>query len=102
MSVTTITTTTAGIILSIGLLAVEAQAKPDIATENEIKNCRFLQAVSGSSGYGKNIGNWQLQAKASAEREATQIGASHIVWDDLKPSGAFNGFATAKAYDCDR
>ncbi|QXP85598.1 hypothetical protein [Methylococcus sp. Mc7] len=96
------TTTTLGIALTIGLLAGQAPAKPDIVTENDVKSCRFLKTVMGSSGYGKNLGSWQPQAKASAEREASQIGASHIVWGDLKSSGTFNGIATAKAYDCGR
>jgi hypothetical protein len=95
-------TTTLGIVLTMGLLAGQAHAKPDIVTENDVKNRQFLKTVRGSSGYGKKFGSWQPEAKASAEREATQIGASHIVWSDLKPSGAFNGIATAKAYDCGR
>ncbi|WP_232470463.1 MULTISPECIES: hypothetical protein [Methylococcus] len=98
----TMTTTTLGIALTIGLLAGQAHAKPNIVTETDVKSCRFLKTVVGSSGYGKKIGSWQPQAKASAEREATQIGASHIVWGDFKSFGAFNGIATAKAYDCGR
>ncbi|UZR27196.1 hypothetical protein [Methylococcus mesophilus] len=98
----TMTTTTLGIALTMGLLAGQAHAKPDIVTENDVKSCRFLKNVTGSSGYGKNFGSWQPQAKASAEREAAQIGASHIVWGDLRSSGVFNGIATAKAYDCGR
>ncbi|QJD28620.1 hypothetical protein [Methylococcus geothermalis] len=96
------TTTTMGIVLTFGLLAGQAHAKPDIVTEDDVKSCRFLKTVMGSSGYGKNLGGWQPQAKASAEKEASQIGASHIVWGELRSSGAFNGIATAKAYDCGR
>lgn len=50
-------TTTLGIVLTMGLLAGQADAKPDIVTENDVKNCQFLKTVRGSSGYGKKFGS---------------------------------------------
>ncbi|CAL1239123.1 hypothetical protein [Candidatus Methylocalor cossyra] len=76
-----------------------AHAKPDEVSEAAVKNCRYLGQVEGSSGYGKNFG-WQPLAKADAERKADRIGATHIVWKDFEPVGAFNGEARAKAYAC--
>jgi len=64
-----------------------------------MQNCHFLDKVEGSSGYGKNF-DWQSLAKYSALSRAEKLGASHVVWEQLYPVGAFNGIAVAKAYDC--
>jgi hypothetical protein len=82
-----------------GAIAGTAQAKPDEVSEADVQNCRFLSRVDGSSGYGKNFG-WQAIAKASAERKAGTLGATHIVFTDYRPVGTFNGEASAKAYVC--
>jgi hypothetical protein len=82
-----------------GIVAGTAYAKPDEVSEADVRNCRFLSNVEGSSGYGKNSG-WQSIAKANAEKKAGAAGATHIVWTDLRPVGAFNGEASAKAYAC--
>lgn len=77
------------------------QAKPDEATPGEVQHCRFIENVSGSSGYGKNAG-WMPIAKAKAERKAGALGATHIVWKGFRATGAFNGAAEARAYNCQR
>lgn len=82
-----------------GAIAGTAQAKPDEVSEAAVQNCRFLTKVDGSSGYGKNFG-WQTIAKASAEKKAGALGATHIVFTDYRPVGAFNGEASARAYVC--
>ncbi len=82
-------------------LAVSApiSATPQVAVDQSVQNCRYLQEVEGSSGYGKNY-NWSVLAKHSALVRAEKLGASHVVWDRFYPVGAFNGIAVAKAYQC--
>lgn len=80
-------------------LSVNAQAKPDEATHDGVKGCRYLASVEGNSGYGKNMG-WKPLAKNSALSKAQQLNATHVVWTDFKSVGAFNGVATANAYNC--
>lgn len=87
------------VIVFAATVASVAQAKPDEVSEAQVRGCDYLSTVSGTSGYGKNQG-WQLIAKTDAERRAGAIGATHIVWSDLRPVGAFNGEARARAYAC--
>ncbi len=82
-----------------GALVGTAHAKPDEVSEAQVRDCQYLSTVSASSGYGKNFG-WQPIAKANAEKKAGAIGATHIVWADLRQVGTFNGEASAKAYAC--
>ena len=74
-------------------------AQPQVAEITSMQNCHFLDKVEGLSGYGKNY-NWQSLAKDSALSRAEKLGASHVVWEQLYPVGAFNGIAIAKAYNC--
>ena len=74
-------------------------ASPNEALESNVKDCRFLGKVEGSSGYGKNMG-WQSLAKSAALQRAEKIEASHLVWERFIPVGAFNGLAVARAYSC--
>ncbi len=83
------------------LFATTAQAKPDEANDAQVQNCQFVAEVTGSSGYGKNSG-WKSIAKVRAEQKASAVGATHIVWSDFRPVGAFNGEAVARAYTCRR
>lgn len=83
----------------IASVAGTAHAKPDEVSEADVRNCRLLSVVNGSSGYGKNF-EWQPMAKSDAERKAGRIGATHIVFTDIRSTGAFNGEASAKAYAC--
>ncbi|BBL72974.1 hypothetical protein [Methylomagnum ishizawai] len=88
--------------LAIAVLAATAGtalARPDEVSEAQVRGCQYLSTVAGSSGYGKHFG-WQPIAKADAEKRAGAIGATHIVWSDIRPVGAFNGEARAKAYAC--
>jgi len=86
-------------IVFLGAVAGTAQAKPDEVSEAQVKGCQYLSTVSASSGYGKNFG-WQSIAKNNAEKKAGTLGATHIVMNDLRQVGAFNGEASFKAYAC--
>jgi hypothetical protein len=74
-------------------------AQPLEASNSDVQNCHYVDNVEGSSGYGKKS-DWQSHAKYSALAQAEKLGASHVVWERFISIGAFNGTATAKAYDC--
>ncbi|HEY8218862.1 MAG TPA: hypothetical protein VIF86_02065 [Methylobacter sp.] len=81
-------------------IANTAHAQPPEITEaNNVQNCRFLERIEGSSGYGKNA-NWNAMAKYAALSQAEKLGASHIVWERFDTIGGFNGVAIANAYQC--
>ncbi|MGZ5028059.1 MAG: hypothetical protein ACXWFX_12830 [Methylobacter sp.] len=86
------------ILLLFGIPAVTL-AQPLEVSESNVQNCHYVDSVEGSSGYGKKS-DWQSHAKYSALTQAEKLGASHVVWERFTPIGAFNGIATAKAYDC--
>jgi hypothetical protein len=48
----------------------------------------------------KNM-NWMALAKYSALSKAEKLAATHIVWGQAEPVGAFNGVVTAKVYKCE-
>ena len=80
--------------------SLTSKAQPQVVEMASVQNCHYLNKVEGSSGYGKN-NNWQSLAKYSALSHADQLGASHVVWDQLYSVGGFNGVVIAKAYNCD-
>lgn len=80
-------------LLSGALIASFAEIQA--AEGSAIQNCQYMDKVEGSSGYGKNA-NWQSLAKSSALSRADKLGASHVVWEQLYPVGAFNGIAVAR------
>lgn len=73
---------------------------PDEVDAAAVEKCQFLTHVKGNSGYGKNSG-WQVIAKHHALKKAQETGATHLVWKDLRPLGAFNGEAIGQAYHCE-
>ena len=75
------------------------EAKPSSVSEAEVANCRFIATVEGSSGYGKNP-RWETIAQWYAGKEAERLGATHVVFTQMRPRGAFNGEADARAYTC--
>lgn len=81
------------------VLTTSVQAKPDEVSEADVANCQFLEKVYGSSGYGKNQ-QWHSLAKINAEKKAGSLGATHIVVNDYRQTGSFNGEAEVKAYVC--
>jgi hypothetical protein len=80
-------------------VSLASLAQPQEASVSTMQSCRYLDRVEGSSGYGKNF-NWRSLAKYSALSQAEKLGASHVVWEQYYPVGAFNGIAIAKAYNC--
>jgi len=88
------------LVLPLVSLPLISLAQVQIAEESAVQNCTYLDEVEGSSGYGKNY-NWQSLAKYSALSKAEKLGASHVVWGQFYPVGAFNGTAIGKAYSCD-
>ena len=86
------------IVLSVCLPSLSVAA-PNEVRLSAVGDCHFLGKVEGSSGYGKNAG-WQRLAKSSALHRAEKLGASHVVWEQMYPVGAFNGVAVARAYSC--
>jgi hypothetical protein len=84
------------LILSIPAVSL---AQPLEVSASNIQNCHYVDSVEGSSGYGKKS-DWQKQAKYSVLTQAEKLGASHVVWEQFTPVGAFNGIAIAKVYNC--
>ena len=74
-------------------------AKPLIVAEADVKHCRFLGTVEGNSGYGKNP-RWETTAQWYAQKKAEELGATHMIFTQMKAYGAFNGKADAKAFAC--
>jgi Domain of unknown function (DUF4156) len=64
-----------------------------------VKDCTFLGDVQGSSGWGNLAASQGMQnAKNEAKEQAAQLGATHIVWENIV--GGYSPFATGKAYKC--
>ena len=91
----------AAVILAVGI-SPPGIAQPQETQESAVADCQFLGKIEGWSGYGKNFTGWQPLAKASALHKADSLGASHVVWQRMIPVGSFNGYAVARAYNCQR
>lgn len=89
------------LLLLASFFAGTAYAIPDEVSAGAVERCQFLSDVKGNSGYGKNTG-WQAIARKQALKKAEAIGATHLVWRDFRPIGAFNGEAIGQVYDCRR
>lgn len=72
---------------------------PTITTLSEMGNCRFISVVSISSGFGKQT-NWRQHCQHKLLLKARDIGATHVVIDNITTIGAFNGKIDANAYIC--
>jgi hypothetical protein len=70
-----------------------------ITTSSEIGNCRFISAISASSGFGKQA-NWRQLCQQKMLQEAKDAGATHVVIENITTIGAFNGTIDASAYIC--
>lgn len=71
---------------AIFLLSIPALtlAQPLEVSAANVQNCRFVDRIEGSSGYGKKA-EWQSFAKYSALTQAEKLGASHVVWEQFTP-----------------
>lgn len=76
-----------------------ALAQPLEVSADDVQDCRYVDSVEGTSGYGKKS-EWQNLAKYSALAQAEKLGASHVVWERFATIGAFNGTVSGKAYKC--
>ena len=96
----TLSAAVAGIVL---LLSVSCASVPDVkdADAKMVEGCKFLGHVSGGSVLGGMIqGTARRHAEERARRDAAALGATHIVWSDVR-SGYFEGAsANGNAYRC--
>lgn len=76
---------------------------PHISTIKEVPrecldcSCKFLGQVVGDSVYSFLDIGMQI-AKDKAKNQAYKLGATHVVWEDLRSGG--KPVATARAYRC--
>ena len=78
-----------------------AMALPKVVHHDDVKHCQLLGKVHGSSGHGRHHGHgWKDIAKHNALVKAKKLGATHVVWHNIKSIGAFNGVVDGKAYAC--
>ncbi len=87
-------------------VAAEVEAatsrRPSEATRADVAACRSLGEVRGDSGHGRHAGvGWVRTAEADALRKADALGATHVVWEDRRSRGAFNGRVLASAWACE-
>ncbi|MFA6051895.1 MAG: hypothetical protein WC762_04825 [Methylobacter sp.] len=75
------------------------EPSPTVATSSEVGNCRFINAISVSSGFGKQT-NWRQLCQHKMLKEAKDAGATHVVIVSITTIGAFNGTIDANAYVC--
>ena len=69
------------------------------ADYRQVKNCRFVGDVYGSSGWGNLAASTGIQnAKNEAREQAAAIGATHIVWVQIV--GGSSPYVVGKAYRC--
>ena len=68
----------------------------DIAT---VSGCKYLGEVHGSSGWGNIAASVGMgNAKNEACERASELGATHIVWNQI--AGGYSPYVSGKAYLC--
>lgn len=75
------------------------QNVPTITTLSGVDKCRFINTVSTSSGFGKQI-NLRQHLEHKILSKAKDVGATHVVIVDISLVGAFNGTMDANTYVC--
>ena len=69
------------------------------ADEKMVTECRFLGSVQGSSGFGNVAASVGMQnAKNQAIERAAGMGATHIVFGDIR--GGYSPSVQGRAYTC--
>ena len=69
------------------------------AKEYSVEDCEFLGTVQGWSGWGDRVEGVGIHnARNQALERAASLGATHIVWVDIR--GGFAPVARARAYNC--
>lgn len=80
-------------------LWTSAFARPVEVKADEIRQCKSLGQVTGSSGCGKNP-SWEPIAKTYAAIRAEKLGATHLVLVSKHQIGSFNGEVVLEAFNC--
>ena len=91
------------LIASLFIFSFDSQATegytPTITALSEVGNCRFISAISTSSGFGKQT-DWRQDCQHKMLMKAKDVGATHVVIASITTIGAFNGTIDANAYIC--
>lgn len=85
-------------VLAVGTTAAAGDIRD--ADDHMVQNCEYLQDVQGKSGWGGAFGTGAgiNGAKKSARKQAAKLGATHIVWGQITPSGMT--YIQGRAYRC--
>jgi S1-C subfamily serine protease len=80
----------------------EAGAAPTVAEADArmVANCKFLATVRGTSMFAPWVGGRE-RAMKGALKKASELGATHIVWDSVGSDPLGLQLAAGKAYQCD-
>lgn len=66
-----------------------------------VSGCKYLGEVHGSSGWGNLAASVGMEnAKNEAWERASELGATHIVWNQIM--GGYSPSVSGKAYLCER
>ena len=66
-----------------------------------VSGCKYLGEVHGSSGWGNLAASVGMgNAKNQASERAAELGATHIVWNQIM--GGYSPSVSGKAYLCER
>jgi len=69
------------------------------ADSGTVSGCKYLGEVHGSSGWGNLAASVGMEnAKNEAWERASELGATHIVWNQIM--GGFSPSVSGKAYYC--
>ena len=69
------------------------------ADSTTVSGCKYLGDVHGSSGWGNLAASVGMEnAKNEAWERASELGATHIVWNQI--SGGYSPYVSGKAYYC--
>jgi hypothetical protein len=64
-----------------------------------VASCKYLGEVQGSSGWGNLAASAGMEnAKTEARENASKLGATHVVWNNI--SGGMAPSVSGKAYQC--
>lgn len=67
----------------------------------ELNDCILAGEVVGSSGYGKTTKSiWKNKAKHKALKQAAELNATHVVWEDNSTGYGSGRFVSGKAFVC--
>ncbi len=85
-------------------IVVAAGNKHDIqqVAAAKVNNCKFIANVKGSSGYGvTHVTVWKNKGKHKALEQASNLNATHVVWDNGATGYGSGPRVSGSAYYCD-